>query len=637
MEAIKKLAVREENTMVARVQLHNMRQDHDETIRSFGARLRGQAGVYKFLVTCPTCNVAVNYTENVLRDVLTRGLADSEIQLDLLGDRNQDMSLEEVFQFIEAKEAGKRSAGRLSQSQSVDTANSQYSRAKQDEIKLRQAGDNNEPCTYCNKRGHGKSAPTKIRRTDCPAYGTVCHKCGRPNHFESVCRGKGKSTRPQQPTPPSGDARETENAIFDSLCATTNLHTDPGKGVISLDRHLYCHLTDYWIRKPSKPQPFITLTASAHPEDYTALGYHPPTSQLTPIRLSAMADTGCQSCLASIKVIRRLGLRKGDLIPVTMQMHAVNNNGIKILGAVILRFSGRSPSGKTLESWQIVYVTSDSDKLFLSRETCAALGMITKNFPTVGETFHTCSVTEPDTACDATETPTSASDPYAPESTTSSPCSCPSRSTPPPKPTKIPFPATETNRMKLQQWLLDYYQTSTFNTCEHQPLPLMESIPMRLMVDPKAEPIAHHTPIPVPLHWQEDVKAGLHHDVSLGVLEPVPVGEPVTWCHRMVVCAKKNGKPRRTVDFQALNLHATRETHHTQSPFHQARSVPNNTKKTVFDCWNGYQCPPTCGRPPPHHIHHPMGSIPLQDSTPGLHSIWWWLLTKVWWDCLPCS
>ena len=84
----------------------------------------------------------------------------------------------------------------------------------------------------------------------------------------------------------------------------------------------------------------------------------------------------------------------------------------------------------------------------------------------------------------------------------------------------------------------------------------MESVPMRLMVDPSAEPVAHHTPIPVPLHWQEDVKAGLDQDVSLGVLEPVPTGEPITWCHCMVVCAKKNGKPRRTVDFQALNLHA---------------------------------------------------------------------------------
>ena len=120
----------------------------------------------------------------------------------------------------------------------------------------------------------------------------------------------------------------------------------------------------------------------------------------------------------------------------------------------------------------------------------------------------------------------------------------------------------------------------------------MEVPPMRLMIDKNAEPVAHHTPIPVPLHWQDKVKAGLDQDVALGVIEPVPVGEPVTWCHRMVICAKKNGQPRRTVDFQALNLHATRETHHTQSPFHQAWSIPSNKKKTVFDCWNGYYSVP---------------------------------------------
>ena len=60
---------------------------------------------------------------------------------------------------------------------------------------------------------------------------------------------------------------------------------------------------------------------------------------------------------------------------------------------------------------------------------------------------------------------------------------------------------------------------------------------MRLMVNPDATPIAHSSPIPVPLHWQDEVKVGLDRDVELGVLEPVPVGEPVTWCHRMVICS----------------------------------------------------------------------------------------------------
>ena len=97
--------------MVARVTLHNMRQDTDEPVRGFGARLRGQADVCKFLlIKCPGCNVDVNYKEAILRDVFSRAISDPENQLDLLGDKKPDMNLEDVFQFVEDnKEAGKRS------------------------------------------------------------------------------------------------------------------------------------------------------------------------------------------------------------------------------------------------------------------------------------------------------------------------------------------------------------------------------------------------------------------------------------------------------------------------------------------------------------------------------------------------
>ena len=290
-----------------------------------------------------------------------------------------------------------------------------------------------------------------------------------------------------------------------------------------------------------------------------------------------MADTGCQSCLAGIKIAHRLGLNEGNLIPVTLKMHAANNRNIKILGATILRFSGTNSAGEMLKTRQVVYITDSSDKLFLSREACTALGIITDNFPAIGDTksdegIYTNTVDSSkvhDISCD-----------------------CPRRELPPPMPTQLPFPATEEHRADIQQYILDRYKSSTFNTCEHQPLPLMTGPPMKLMVDTNATPVAHHTPVPVPLHWQDEVKSGLDQDVRLGVIEPVPIGEPVTWCHCMVVCAKKNGTPRLTVDFQALNTHAVGETHHTQSPFHQARSVPHGMKKTVFDAWNGYHSVP---------------------------------------------
>ena len=110
---------------------------------------------------------------------------------------------------------------------------------------------------------------------------------------------------------------------------------------------------------------------------------------------------------------------------------------------------------------------------------------------------------------------------------------------------------------------------------------------MELHVDTADKSIAVHKPIPVPLHWQQEVKESIDRDVKLGVLEAVPVGEPVTWCHQMVTTPKKNGKPRRTVDMHVLNKHAVRETHHTQSPFHQATLVPAGTNKTITDAWNG--------------------------------------------------
>ena len=45
---------------------------------------------------------------------------------------------------------------------------------------------------------------------------------------------------------------------------------------------------------------------------------------------------------------------------------------------------------------------------------------------------------------------------------------------------------------------------------------MMSGPPMGLMIS-DAKPVAYHAPIPVPVHWQEQVKAGLDQDVQLGV------------------------------------------------------------------------------------------------------------------------
>ncbi|KAJ8333518.1 hypothetical protein SKAU_G00415260 [Synaphobranchus kaupii] len=111
-------------------------------------------------------------------------------------------------------------------------------------------------------------------------------------------------------------------------------------------------------------------------------------------------------------------------------------------------------------------------------------------------------------------------------------------------------------------------------------------------VDPTATPRASHTAAGVPLHWQQRVYDDLLRDEALGVIERVPYGEPVTWCHRMVVTRKHDGSPRRTVDLSPLNKFCLRETFATESPFHLARRIPKGTWKTVTDAWNGYHSVP---------------------------------------------
>ena len=189
LAAIKQLAVREENAMVARVALHNMSQDRDEPVRSFCARVKGQAGVCKYQIDCPICETEVDYTHCIVRDVLSRGLADSDIQLELLGHTQQDMTLEQVVAFVESKEAGKRSALKLSQTQGMQAVRSSYRQSKKTSEVARSEKSPTPTCSYCGKLGHA-GEPAKTRQKVCPAYGHNCTICGKLHHLEDVCRSR---------------------------------------------------------------------------------------------------------------------------------------------------------------------------------------------------------------------------------------------------------------------------------------------------------------------------------------------------------------------------------------------------------------------------------------------------------------
>ena len=157
----------------------------------------------------------------------------------------------------------------------------------------------------------------------------------------------------------------------------------------------------------------------------------------------------------------------------------------------------------------MTYITPSSNKLYLSREACVDLGIITNDFPTLHAKHN--------------------DDAASIDNIIKSSCGCLVRQPPPPLPTTLPCTPTDDNREKIQQFLLDYYDANTFNTCEHQMLPLMNCPPLKLMKNPDAEPVAQHTPVPVPIHWWEDVKSGLDQDLKLGVIDTVLIGVKGWW------------------------------------------------------------------------------------------------------------
>ena len=81
LEAMKKLSVRSQNTLVNVVRFLEMGQDQDESAGAYVARLKGQANVCDFAIKCTAagCIQNVSYMDQMVTHQLIRGLSDHTI------------------------------------------------------------------------------------------------------------------------------------------------------------------------------------------------------------------------------------------------------------------------------------------------------------------------------------------------------------------------------------------------------------------------------------------------------------------------------------------------------------------------------------------------------------------------------
>ena len=259
-------------------------------------------------------------------------------------------------------------------------------------------------------------------------------------------------------------------------------------------------------------------------------------------------DSGASICLAGPQHLKKLNVNPQALIPCRKRVTAVGGSELICKGWLPTRFT---IGGNTTD--QPLYICDKIDHIYFSRRGCTETNILPASFPfPMNNGASVNAVTEV---------------------------------THPVRPNSIPFAATEENVPKLREHLVKEF-SSVFT--KSTPFAAMNCKPVHIHLKPDAIPFATHTPIPIPLNWKEEVKANIDKDVQDGILESVPIGEPVSWCSPMIVTTKKNGSPRRTVDLQRLNAQCLRETHHYQSPFKLACQVATNTKKTVIDATDGY-------------------------------------------------
>ena len=446
-------------------------------------------------------------------------------------------------------------------------------------------------CDGCGSTSHGPGT-SQSRKNHCPARSHQCEYCSITGHFATVCRKKSRSENkaPQM----NNQAKSSTSATVDSadpgqhsswfamsseeeeISFTSNLHinnraswqfSNRSKSRLNSLAHkvLVPHME--WDNakqrfKDERPRPLANLQVYITPLAHAHESFHSPLPRTAHSGLTtAVADTGAKTCASGPALLKSIGIERKHLLPTSHRIKGITQSNLDIWGVLLATISvGEAKTN------QVIYICENACGLYLSESALHDLGSISSSFP----------------------------DSHVISSVTSSQetCSCPKRSLPPKRPEHIPFAPNEANVKKLEKWLLDHYGSSAFNVCEHQPLPEMSGKPITINFKPDVVPKAYHSPIPIPRNWKERVKADLDRDVRLGIIEPVPPGTPTIWCSRMVVVAKKNGTPRRTIDLQKLNEASYRDTHHTSSPFNLASSVPPNTRKTILDAWNAYHLLP---------------------------------------------
>ena len=114
--------------------------------------------------------------------------------------------------------------------------------------------------------------------------------------------------------------------------------------------------------------------------------------------------------VGGMNLVHSLGMTKRELIPLATAVNVANNSGLSLLCGILITITGKNKHGNTRETRQLCYISEMVFTLYLTEQACEDLGIIEKEFISIGRLPEASTV-----ASSGTSTRT---------------CSCPPRATP---------------------------------------------------------------------------------------------------------------------------------------------------------------------------------------------------------------
>ena len=193
LEHVRNLAVTTVYPALHVVSLHEKKQSADESIKQFSARVRGIAKNGKLSKQCTKtgCQEQVSFIEETCCYVVMTGIHSEDLKEKVLTQAmiGNVKDLASLIEYAVAEESAKQ--------KTPPRSLAAISRKSQPKTHVKK-------CIGCGMDCHGPL--NRNRSAECQAFGKKCNKCGKMNHFSSVCKASSVKAVQAEPVDTEADA-----------------------------------------------------------------------------------------------------------------------------------------------------------------------------------------------------------------------------------------------------------------------------------------------------------------------------------------------------------------------------------------------------------------------------------------------